>query len=203
MQYIPSELSLNEVFVSLQVCGCDVSDTNHEAVPAEPPASLQDKGQAGAKQTGASKAGAKQAGAYQAGAWASRERAQLAVALLRKHKDKTPSGYVSKMCHQTGGAEKSGPMEAVQGRQPRVEQADLHVALSARGRAQPVGSLSPAQHRDSKQKEAPAGRGKTLTRQKSTALSFSSSLRGAQSLFICPTLLSGSSSQTAGRELYS
>lgn len=54
-------------------------------------ASLQDKGQAGAKQTGSSKAGTKQALAYQAGAWASRERAQLAVALLRKHKDKTPS----------------------------------------------------------------------------------------------------------------
>lgn len=41
------------------------------------------------------------------------------------------------MGHQTGGAEKSGPMEAVQGREPRVEQADLHVALSAQWRAQP------------------------------------------------------------------
>eukprot|EP00063_Salmo_salar_P028749 XP_014003584.1 PREDICTED: doublecortin domain-containing protein 1 isoform X2 [Salmo salar] len=67
-------------------------------------ASLQDKGQAGAKQTGSSKAGTKQALAYQAGAWASRERAQLAVALLRKHKDKTPSD----LCLKDGPSNRRG-----------------------------------------------------------------------------------------------
>ncbi|KAK6319936.1 hypothetical protein J4Q44_G00090430 [Coregonus suidteri] len=57
--------------------------------------------------------------------------------LHRQGPAQTPS-----MGHQAGGAEKSRPMEAVQGREPRVEQADLHVALSAQWRAQPGPELA-------------------------------------------------------------
>lgn len=72
------------VDISLQVCGFDVRGINNEAVPAEPPAPLQDQ------------AGANQAGANQAGTLASGERGQLAVALLRKHKDKHPQALAQR-----------------------------------------------------------------------------------------------------------